>query len=91
MNNYEERCKLKRVYETDQEAYIKSTTEGIDRLVKKLKELKVAWIRGEIEPKYRMISKKLMEELHLIEEENKKTHPEIWVEDYFNEEEEEEK
>jgi hypothetical protein len=79
---------LKRVYEIDQEAYIKSTIEGIDRLVKKLKELKVAWIRGEIEPRYRMISKKLMEELHLIEEENKKTHPEIWVEDYFNEEEE---
>ena len=79
---------MKRVYEIDQEAYIKSTTEGIDRLVKKLKELKVAWIRGEIEPKYRMISKKLMEELHLIEEENKKTHPEIWVEDYFKEEEE---
>ena len=79
---------MKRVYEINQEAYIKSTTEGIDRLVKKLKELKVAWIKGEIEPKYRMISKKLMEELHLIEEENKKTHPEIWVEDYFNEEEE---
>lgn len=79
---------MKRVYEIDQEAYIKSTTEGIDRLVKKLKELKVAWIRGEIEPKYRMISKKLMEELHFIEVENKKTHPEIWVEDYFNEEEE---
>ena len=75
---------MKRIYEIDQEAYIKSTTEGIDRLVKKLKELKVAWIRGEIEPKYRMISKKLMEELNLIEEENKKTHPEIWVEDYFN-------
>jgi hypothetical protein len=35
-----------------------------------------------------MISKKLMEELHFIEVENKKTHPEIWVEDYFNEEEE---
>lgn len=79
---------MKRVYEIDQEAYIKSTTEGIDRLVKKLKELKVAWIRGELEPKYRMISKKLMEELHFIEVENKKTHPEIWVEDYFNEEEE---
>ena len=79
---------MKRVYEINQEAYIKSTTEGIDRLVKKLKELKVAWIRGEIEPKYRMISKKLMEELNLIEEENKKTHPEIWVEDYFNEDEE---
>jgi hypothetical protein len=29
-----------------------------------------------------------MGELHLIEEENKKTHPEIRVEDYFNEEEE---
>ena len=79
---------MKRVYEIDQEAYIKSTTEGIDRLVKKLKELKVAWIRGEIEPKYRMTSKKLMKELHLIEEKNKKTHPEIWVEDYFNEDEE---
>ena len=79
---------MKRVYEIDQEAYIKSTCVGIDRLVKKLKELKVAWIRGEIEPKYRMVSKKLMEELHLIEEENKNTHPEIWVEDYFNEEEE---
>ncbi len=43
---------------------------------------------GEREPENRMISKKLMGELHLIEEENKKTHPEIWVEDYFNEEEE---
>ena len=79
---------MKRVYEIDQDVYIKSTTEGIDRLVEKLKELKVAWIRGEIEPKYRMISKNLMQELHLIEEENKMTQPEIWVEDYFNEEEE---
>jgi|TARA_B110000881_G_scaffold102397_1_gene89940 hypothetical protein len=79
---------LKRVYEINQEAYIKSTTDGIDRLVKKLEELKEAWVMGEREPENRMISKKLMGELRLIEEENKKTHPEIWVEDYFNEEEE---
>jgi hypothetical protein len=79
---------LKRVYEINQETYIKSTTDGIDRLVKKLEELKEAWVMGEREPENRMISKKLMGELHLIEEENKKTHPEIWVEDYFNEEEE---
>ena len=79
---------MKRVYEINQEAYIKSTTDGIDRLVKKLEELKEAWVMGEREPENRMISKKLMGELHLIEEENKKTHPEIWVEDYFNEEEE---
>ena len=78
---------MKRLYETDQEAYIKSTTEGIDRLVKKLKEFKMAWVKSELQPKYKMISKKLMEELLLIEEENKKTHPEIWIEDYFNEEE----
>ena len=79
---------MKRVYEINQETYIKSTTDGIDRLVKKLEELKEAWVMGEREPENRMISKKLMGELHLIEEENKKTHPEIWVEDYFNEEEE---
>ena len=79
---------MKRVYEINQEAYIKSTTDGIDRLVKKLEELKEAWVMGEREPENRMISKKLMGELRLIEEENKKTHPEIWVEDYFNEEEE---
>ena len=79
---------MKRVYEINQETYIKSTTDGIDRLVKKLEELKEAWVMGEREPENRMISKKLMGELRLIEEENKKTHPEIWVEDYFNEEEE---
>ena len=79
---------MKRVYEINQEAYIKSTTDGIDRLVKKLEELKEAWVIGEREPEHRIISKKLMEELRLIEEENKKTHPEIWVEDYFSEEEE---